>query len=93
MFEGSTVYTTFTEPLTDAILHRIPAVEKAEIRQMINGPESFTPDARAILGEAPEVSSCSCKSPAMNILIEYLLLFVVLPCEDQELLCGRWHEF
>ena len=45
-----------TEPLTDAILHRIPAVEKAEIRQMINGPESFTPDGHAILGEAPGVS-------------------------------------
>ena len=44
------------EPLTDAILHRIPAVEKAEIRQMINGPESFTTDGHAILGEAPGVS-------------------------------------
>lgn len=32
-------------------------MEKAEIRQMINGPESFTPDAHAILGEAPEVSA------------------------------------
>ena len=40
----------------DAILHRIPAMEKAEIRQLINGPESFTPDGRAILGEAPGVS-------------------------------------
>ena len=46
-----------TEPLTDAILHRIPAVENAEIRQMINGPESFTPDGRPILGEAPGVST------------------------------------
>ena len=52
----SSFFATFLEPLTDAILHRIPAVEKAEIRQMINGPESFTPDAHAILGEAPEVS-------------------------------------
>ena len=45
-----------TEPLTDGILHRIPAVEKAEIRQMINGPDAFTADGRAILGEAPGVS-------------------------------------
>ena len=45
------------ELLTDAVLHRIPAVEKAEIRQMINGPESSSPDGRAILGEAPGVSS------------------------------------
>ena len=43
------------EPLLDGILHRIPAMENAEIRQMINGPESFTPDFRAVFGEAPEV--------------------------------------
>ena len=47
------------EPLTEGILHRIPAMENAEIRQMINGPESFTPDLHAVLGEAPEVSQCS----------------------------------
>ena len=41
----------------DEMLHRIPALEKAEIRQMVNGPESFTPDAHHIVGEAPEVSS------------------------------------
>ena len=45
------------EPLTEGILHRIPAMEKAEIRQMINGPESFTPDMHTVLGEAPEVST------------------------------------
>src|SRR6185295_19578002 len=27
----------------------------AEIRQMVNGPESFTPDGNFILGEAPEL--------------------------------------
>ena len=49
------MFTTVLEPLLDGILHRIPAMENAEIRQMINGPESFTPDMHAILGEAPEV--------------------------------------
>ena len=39
----------------DELLHRVPALEEAEIRQMVNGPESFTPDAHPILGEAPEV--------------------------------------
>ena len=34
-------------------------MEKAEIRQMINGPESFTPDMHAVLGEVPEVSYCN----------------------------------
>ncbi|KAK3708100.1 hypothetical protein QZH41_000055, partial [Actinostola sp. cb2023] len=43
------------EVLMDQILHRIPAVHNAEIRQMINGPESFTPDGKYIIGEAPEV--------------------------------------
>lgn len=30
-------------------------MEHTEIRQMINGPESFTPDANPLLGEVPEV--------------------------------------
>ena len=38
-----------------AALARIPALETAGIKQMINGPESFTPDGNFILGEAPEV--------------------------------------
>lgn len=41
--------------LMDKILHRMPLMENAEIRSMINGPESFTPDGRYLLGEVPEV--------------------------------------
>ena len=41
----------------DNILHRMPLIEKAEIRSMINGPESFTPDSRYLLGEVPEVGA------------------------------------
>ena len=33
---------------------RVPALETAGIKQLINGPESFTPDGNFILGEAPE---------------------------------------
>ena len=40
--------------MTNALI-RVPALETAEVRQMVNGPESFTPDANFILGEAPEV--------------------------------------
>ncbi|ELR24134.1 dehydrogenase [Acanthamoeba castellanii str. Neff] len=36
-------------------LERCPALETAEVRQLLNGPESFTPDNQYILGEAPEV--------------------------------------
>ena len=34
---------------------RVPALQTAGIKQLINGPESFTPDGNFILGEAPEV--------------------------------------
>ena len=36
-------------------LVRLPALETAEVRTFLNGPESFTPDNYFILGEAPEV--------------------------------------
>jgi 4-methylaminobutanoate oxidase (formaldehyde-forming) len=39
----------------EAALGRVPALGSAGIKQMINGPESFTPDGNFILGEAPEV--------------------------------------
>jgi 4-methylaminobutanoate oxidase (formaldehyde-forming) len=39
----------------EAALVRMPALATAGIKQMINGPESFTPDGNFILGEAPEV--------------------------------------
>jgi len=42
------------EQLAALSFPRVPALESAEIRQMINGPESFTPDGNFILGEAPE---------------------------------------
>lgn len=45
------------EVLMESALHRIPALEHAEIRQFVNGPESFTPDNNFILGEAPELKN------------------------------------
>ena len=48
-------FLSLIEPLIDSVMHRIPLMQDAEIRQMINGPESFTPDMHAALGEAPEV--------------------------------------
>ena len=38
-------------------MFRIPALETAGVKQMINGPESFTPDGNFILGVAPECSN------------------------------------
>ncbi len=43
------------QPLMDAAIHRVPALEVAGIKMLLNGPESFTPDGTFILGEAPEV--------------------------------------
>lgn len=45
------------EPLMEQALGRVPALEQAGIKQLINGPESFTPDGNFILGEAPEVDN------------------------------------
>ena len=43
------------EPLLTAAMHRAPALEKTGINLFFNGPESFTPDDRYLLGETPEV--------------------------------------
>ena len=43
------------EPLMNNAIHRVPALEKAGVKTLLNGPESFTPDGNFILGEAPEV--------------------------------------
>jgi len=43
------------EPLMKAALHRTPCLETAEVKMLLNGPESFTPDGNFILGEAPEI--------------------------------------
>ena len=40
--------------MTNAI-HRTPCLETAEIKMLLNGPESFTLDGNFILGEAPEL--------------------------------------
>jgi glycine cleavage system aminomethyltransferase T len=36
--------------------HRFPVLADAEIRIQYNGPESFTPDVKMLLGETPEVA-------------------------------------
>ena len=43
------------EPLMELALGRVPALETAGIKELVNGPESFTPDGNFILGEAPEL--------------------------------------
>ena len=45
------------EPAMLNAIHRIPKLEDAGIHTFFNGPESFTPDDRYILGEAPELKN------------------------------------
>ncbi|WP_020186029.1 FAD-dependent oxidoreductase [Methylopila sp. 73B] len=44
------------EPLMELALGRVPALETAGVKELINGPESFTPDGAFILGQAPELT-------------------------------------
>ena len=43
------------EPILEAAVRRLPALETIGIRKFFNGPESFTPDVRYLLGETPDV--------------------------------------
>jgi 4-methylaminobutanoate oxidase (formaldehyde-forming) len=42
-------------PLVGAATHRVPLLADTGIRLFFNGPESFTPDDRYLLGESPDV--------------------------------------
>jgi glycine cleavage system T protein len=43
------------EPVLHSALHRVPVLATTGIQKFFNGPESFTPDNRYYLGEAPEL--------------------------------------
>jgi sarcosine dehydrogenase len=45
------------EQLVELALPRVPALQNVGVKQLINGPESFTPDGNFILGEAPEMAN------------------------------------
>jgi len=42
------------EPMMMNALHRLPALETAEVKMLLNGPEGFTPDGTFMLGETAE---------------------------------------
>ncbi|NIY96527.1 FAD-dependent oxidoreductase, partial [Salipiger sp. HF18] len=45
------------EPILEAAVNRMPMLAEAGIHTFFNGPESFTPDDRYYLGEAPELKN------------------------------------
>ncbi|MBC7284167.1 FAD-dependent oxidoreductase [Hoeflea sp.] len=49
-------YDHFEQHMLQAI-ERVPALNSVGVKQMINGPESFTPDGNFILGAAPECAN------------------------------------
>lgn len=44
-------------PLVEAATHRVPLLAQTGIQLFFNGPESFTPDDRYLLGESPDVKN------------------------------------
>lgn len=58
------------EPILDMAVKRVPALQSAGIQLFFNGPESFTPDNRYLLGETPEVRDlyCACGFNSVGIL-------------------------
>lgn len=49
-------YDHFEQHMAQAIA-RVPALARTGVKQMINGPESFTPDGNFILGQTPECAN------------------------------------
>lgn len=45
--------------LLEQLLKRVPNLQHANLERLCNGPEAFSPDCNWILGECPEVCSCS----------------------------------
>ena len=46
------------EPILERAMVRVPALESAGLATFFCGPESFTPDVRYHLGQAPELDNC-----------------------------------
>jgi heterotetrameric sarcosine oxidase gamma subunit len=45
------------EPILEMAIHRLPVLADTGVQLFFNGPESFTPDDRYLLGEAPELKN------------------------------------
>ncbi|MEM1430623.1 MAG: FAD-dependent oxidoreductase [Pseudomonadota bacterium] len=58
------------EPILEQATQRVPLLAEAGIQLFFNGPESFTPDDRYLLGETAEVSGlyCACGFNSVGIL-------------------------
>jgi glycine cleavage system aminomethyltransferase T/glycine/D-amino acid oxidase-like deaminating enzyme len=59
------------EPMSLNALHRVPILETAEVKKLLNGPEAFTPDGSFMLGESAETKGLylSCGLNSIGIAI------------------------
>jgi glycine/D-amino acid oxidase-like deaminating enzyme/glycine cleavage system aminomethyltransferase T len=59
------------EPYMATAMRRFPVLRTAEIKMLLNGPESFTPDGQMLLGPAPGISglftACAFNSNGMAL--------------------------
>lgn len=57
-------------PILEMAVKRVPAIGEAGIQLFFNGPESFTPDDRYLIGETSEVNGlfCACGFNSVGIL-------------------------
>jgi len=57
-------------PILEMAVKRVPAIGEAGIQLFFNGPESFTPDDRYLIGETSEVDGlyCACGFNSVGIL-------------------------
>ena len=45
------------QPILEGAMHRVPKLAETGIRKFFNGPESFTPDQRYLMGPAPNLKN------------------------------------
>lgn len=60
--------------LFEQILHRVPALENVSLDKLVNYAETFSPDCKWIVGQAPEV----CNIIFLIFLFNFCLLCILL---------------
>jgi len=93
------------EPVMEKAIHRLPALAEAGIQLFFCGPESFTPDDRYLLGEAPELKNFFVAAGFNSVGIQsgggvgkVLASWIVDGAPPRRWICemwiyGAWHRF
>ena len=65
-------YLIFPEPIRLAAEHRLPILKGTQYEPLVNSPDTFTPDGKWILGEAPEVCFTGINITSCSVLVVQL---------------------